>query len=115
MEKAESAHGNGHAVQEERLGAPNKVPKPKYACVEESLESTRQRAKLTLEKSHGDHITAKEEIFTNHHDVVHKFIPMQKAMTILDAKAAVEEEWKKHETIQAWKLDKVNSKKEVIL
>ena len=36
-------------------------------------------------------------------------------MTIPDAKAAVEDGWKKLETIQAWKLDKVKSKKEVIL
>ena len=40
---------------------------------------------------------------------------MQKAMKIPDAKAAVEKEWDKLETIQAWKLDKVKSKNEVIL
>ena len=36
-------------------------------------------------------------------------------MKITDAKAAVDKEWKKLETIPAWKLEKVKSKKEVIL
>ena len=36
-------------------------------------------------------------------------------MKTLDAKAAVDKEWKKLETIPAWQLDKVQSKKEVIL
>ena len=46
----------------------------------------------------------------NHYSLVHKFIPMQKAMNIPDAKAAVEKKWDKLETIQAWKLDKIRSK-----
>ena len=41
----------------------------------------------------------------NHENLVHKFIPMQTAMKIPDAKAAVEKEWDKV----------VKSKKEVIL
>ena len=53
-------------------------------------------------KQHEDHI-------------VDKFIPMPQAMKITDAKAAVDKEWKKLETIPAWKLEKVKSKKEVIL
>ena len=40
---------------------------------------------------------------------------MPQAMKIPDAKAAVDEEWKKLETIPAWDLGKVKSKKEVIL
>ena len=47
--------------------------------------------------------------------LVHKFIPMSQVMQILDAKAAVDKEWKKLETIPAWDLGKVKSKKEVIL
>ena len=50
-----------------------------------------------------------------HYKLVHKFIPMPQAMKILDAKAAVDKEWKKLETIPAWHLDRVKSKKEVIL
>ena len=50
-----------------------------------------------------------------HLNLVHKFIPVPQAMKILDTKAAVDKEWKKLETIPAWQLDNVKSKKEVIL
>ena len=36
-------------------------------------------------------------------------------MKILDAKAAVDKEWKKSKTLPAWSVEKVKSKKEVIL
>ena len=36
-------------------------------------------------------------------------------MKIPDAKAAVDKEWKKLETIPAWNLEQVKSKKEVML
>ena len=42
---------------------------------------------------------------------MHKFIPMPQDMKIPDAKAAVDKEWKKRETIPAWQVDKVDSKK----
>ena len=51
----------------------------------------------------------------SHYNLVHKFIPMPQAMTIPDAKAAVDKEWKELETIPAWDLVKLKSKKEVIL
>ena len=47
----------------------------------------------------------------NQHNLVHKFILMPQARKIPDAKAAVDREWKKLETIPAWQLDKVKSKK----
>ena len=50
-----------------------------------------------------------------HYNLVHKFIPMLQAMEIQDAKAAVDKEWKMLEAIPAWNLDKMKSKKEVIL
>ena len=40
---------------------------------------------------------------------------MPQAMKIPDAKAAVDKDWKKLETIPVWQLGKVKSKKEVIL
>ena len=40
---------------------------------------------------------------------------MPQAMEIPDAKAAVDKEWKKLETILAWQLEKVKVKKEVVL
>ena len=48
----------------------------------------------------------------SHYNLVHKFIPTPQAMKNPDAKAAVDKEWKKLETIPAWKLEKVKSKKE---
>ena len=51
-----------------------------------------------------------------HYNLVHNFIPLPQTMKIPDAKAAaVDQEWKKLETIPAWKLEQVKSKKEVIL
>ena len=50
-----------------------------------------------------------------HYNLVHKFLPMLQAMKIPNAKAAVDKEWKKLETIPVWNLEKVKSKKEVIL
>ena len=41
--------------------------------------------------------------------------PEASSEKIPDAKAAVEKEWKKLETFPAWKLEKVRSKKEIIL
>ena len=49
-----------------------------------------------------------------HYNLVHKFIPMPQAMKVPDAKAAVDKEWKKIETIPAWDVRKVKSKKEVV-
>ena len=40
---------------------------------------------------------------------------MPQAMKIPDAKTAVDKEWKKLETIPAWGLRKVKSKKKIIL
>ena len=51
----------------------------------------------------------------SHYNLVHKIIPTPQVMKILDAKAAVDKEWKKLETIPAWNLDNVKSKKEIIL
>ena len=51
------------------------------------------------------HIAAEGVNSMNHYNLVHKFIPMQTAMKIPDAKAAVEKEWDKV----------VKSKKEIFL
>ena len=50
-----------------------------------------------------------------HCNLVHQIIPIAQAMKIPDAKAAVDKEWKKLETMAARDLEKVKSKKEVIL
>ena len=63
---------------------------------------------------HEDYIAGKGENSLQHYNLVHKFIPMPQAMKIPAAKAAVDKEWEKLETISAWNLTKVRSKKEVI-
>ena len=81
----------------------------------EAHESTGQRLESSLPKDREDQIEGKEFNSTTHHNFVYKFILMPQAMKIPDAKAAVDTEWKKFEAIPAWQLDKVKSKKEVIL
>ena len=51
----------------------------------------------------------------DHCNLVHKFTPMPQAMKVPDAKASLDKEWKKLETVPAWKVEKARSKKEVIL
>ena len=93
---------------------PNK--KTKYACIVEAHESTRKRLESTLPSNHEDHIAEKKgPIQESHYNLVHKCIPMPQAMKLPDAKAAGDKEWEKLEKLPAWQLDKVKSKKEVIL
>ena len=62
-------------------------------------------------QNHEDHIAGKGFTSMSHHNLVHKFIPMPQAMKIRDVKAAVDKEWRKLETIQAWDLDKGQEQK----
>ena len=73
-----------------------------------------QELNRSHKRSHEDHIARKRENSVLHYNLVHEFIPMHQAIKIPDAKAAVDKEWKKLETIAAWRLDTVKSKKEVI-
>ena len=50
-----------------------------------------------------------------HYNLVRKFVLMPHAMKIPHAKAAMDKEWKKLETLPAWQLEKVKSKKKVVL
>ena len=86
-----------------------------YGCIVESHETTRQRAESLQSKTPEDHIASEGFTSMTHQNLVHKFIPMPQAMKIPDAKAAVDNEWKKLETIPARQLEKVKSKKEVHL
>ena len=56
----------------------------------------------------------KVENSLQHHNLVHKFIPMPQAMKIPAAKAAVDKEWEKLEKFSSWNLTKVKSKNTVI-
>ena len=61
----------------------------------------------TMRHKSRTHRVALDWLFTSltHYNLVHKFLPMPQAMIIPDAKAAVDKEWKKFETIPAWQLD----------
>ena len=86
----------------------------KFSCISEAHESTRQRVESVTKRIHEEHIAGKGPNSVLHYNFVHKSIPMPQAMKIPDAKAAVDKEWKKLETIPAWDVRKVKSKKEVI-
>ena len=69
----------------------------------------------SLPSKHEVHIAGKGFTWKTHYNLAHKFIPVPLAMKIPDAKAAVDKEWKNLETIPVRQLEKVKSKKEVIL
>ena len=76
----------------------------------EAHESTRQCLESSLPKDHEDDIAGKGYNSMTHPNSVHKFIPVPQAMKIPDAKAAVDREWQKLETIPAWQLKKLRAK-----
>ena len=80
-------------------------------CILEASESTRLRMRESLPNHHEDHIAEKGDNSLQHHNLVHKFIPMPQATRIPAAKAAVDKEWEKLEKISVWNLTKVRSKK----
>ena len=80
----------------------------------EASESTRLRVEESLPNNDEDHVAGKGDNSLKHYNLVHKFIPMLRAMKIPAAKAAVDKEWEKLEKIPAWDLTKVRSKSEVI-
>ena len=92
-------------LQTEAKSCESKIPKTKHACIVEAHESTSQSLESSLPKDHVDFIAGKGHNSMTHYKLVHKFIPMLQAMKIPDAKAAVNKEWKKFETIPAWQLD----------
>ena len=69
----------------------------------------------TLPEDHEDHIAEKGFNSISQKILVRKFIPMPQAMKIPDAKAAVDKEWEMFEKLPARQMDKVKSKKDVIL
>ena len=90
--------------------ASQKVPKTIYGRTVESQDSTRQRVELSLPTKHEDHMASKGFTSMTHHTVVHKFMSMPQAMKIRGAKAAVDKEWKKIDTIPVWQMEKIKSK-----
>ena len=81
----------------------------------EAHESTRKRLEGILHKDHEHHIAGKGFNSSSHHALVHKFESYAQEMKIPDANAvAVDKEWEKVETLPAWQMTKVRSKREVI-
>ena len=97
--KRKDRTGNAKVAAEEI--ASKKVPKTICGCTVESDASTRQRVESCLPTKQEDHIAGKGFTSMAHYNLVHKFISMPQAMKIPDAKAAVDKEWKKLETIPA--------------
>ena len=87
----------------------------KYACIVETHESTRKRLESTFPRNHEDHVAEKGVQSKNHNSTVRKFASLPQAMKSPDAKAAVNKEWEKLEKIPARQMEKVKSKKDVIL
>ena len=124
-EKVGNSDGCGHEgtkkhcspqETEARSCESNKIPKTKHACIVEAHESTRQRLESSPPKDlEENHIAGKKYNSMTHFNLVHKFIPVPQEMKIPDGKAAVDKEWKKLEAIPAWQLERVKSKKAVIL
>ena len=87
------------------------APKTKYACTVEAGGSTRKRLERTLHRDHEHHIAGKGINSLNHYTLVHKFFPMPKAVKIPDAKAALDKECEKLETIpDSWRKSKSKKK-----
>ena len=105
----------GLQESEAKSGESNKIPKTMHAHIWEAHESSRKRLESCLPKGHEDHIAGNGYNSMTRYNVVQTFTPVPQGMKITDEKPAVDKEWKKPETIPAWQLDKVKSKKELIL
>ena len=99
-QKTHELTGNG-AVNITKVISSEKIPQTRFNCIVEAHESTRPSMESITKENHEDHIAGKGQISVFYYIVVHKFIPMPQAMTISDAKEAVDKEWKKLETIPA--------------
>ena len=76
----------------------NKI-KTKLACILEADESTRLRMGESLPTHHEDHIAGKGDNSLQHHNLVHKFIPLPQAMKIPATKTTINKKWEKFKKI----------------
>ena len=84
-------------------------------CIREEFQSMVVLWNLSNPQGNEDRIAGKGLISMVHDNLVHQLIPMFQATKSPDAKAAVDKEWTKLETIPSLELEKVKSKKEVVL
>ena len=73
--KKNTSYSPCRKLQQGLVGAPDKVPKTKYACIVESHESTRQRTEPTPQKGNENHIAGKGHNSVNHYNLAHTFYP----------------------------------------
>ena len=99
---------------EETRHAQHNSRKTRYACIIEAHASTRTRIGQTQPGDHEDLIAEKEYNSLSRYSFAQKPIPVPQAMEVLNAKAAVDKKWEKHEKLPAWHVTKVKSKKDVI-
>ena len=97
----------------ETCRTPN-TPRTKHACIVEADESTRKRLEGTLLKDHEDHTAGKGVNSLNHYNLVHKFMPLLKAMKNTRCESSGGERMEKSEKIPARQRTKVRDKDEVI-
>ena len=64
-------------------------------CILEPDESKKLRMERVTSRTHEDHIATKRIYSLQHYNLVHKASPIHQAMTIPEAKAAVDKEWVK--------------------
>ena len=95
-------HAYGKPLFQKLKKAKASEAKTRFSCITEAHESTRQRKESATKRVHEEHIVGKGQNSVLHYNFLHKVIPMPQAMKIPDAKAAVDKEWRKLETILAW-------------
>ena len=79
----------------------NKIQKTLHGPIVEPHEFSRKPSEPTLPTDHEDHIAEKGFNSIRHYNLVHKKIQMPQPMKILEAKPAVDNKWKKLETLPA--------------
>ena len=95
----------------QRRGACGKelnIRRSRYAGISEKLTNLRESAlERTQPKHYEDRIAGKGFNSSSHYNLLHQFIPVQQAMKIPDAEAAVDKAWEKFEKLPAWQMTKV--------
>ena len=87
--------------------------RPWESDVQKKYEDTIIESRKRLIKRE-DRIAERGRVSMSHHNMVHKPIPIPKAMKNIEARAALDKEWTTLQKVPAWDESKVTSKAEVI-
>ena len=93
----------------------NNIPETTHACIVEAHESTRKRLESYLPKGHEDHIAGKGYTSTSQKKLGTQIYSDASSHENSGCESSSGQGMEKLETIPAWQLVKVKSKKEVIL